>query len=299
MAPIALFVYNRLSELDRTIKALQMNDLAGESQLIIFSDGPANDLDGSAVAEVRAYLRMISGFKDVEIHENADNLGLAVSIIAGVTEVISRYGRVIVMEDDLVTSPFFLRYMNDALDCYEGQAEVGAISGFSCTLDNIGAETYFLPGTYWWGWATWKDRWELFNPDSKYLYAELKRRQLRDKCDINGSFLISPSKLLKKHIEGKISTWAIRWHVSLILAGKYSLFPVVSMVENIGLGSGVNCRVRSNCFSQKTGDQPVKVTRIPVAVDSLIVKRIRRFYLKAHFILLCCFIRSFFYRGKW
>jgi hypothetical protein len=292
LAPVALFVHKRLDETRQTVKALQKNTLAKESKLFIFSDGPANDQDKESITEIRDYIHNISGFKEIEIKESDSNLGLAESIISGVTEILERFNKIIVVEDDLCTSPFFLKYMNDALNCYQEKTEVASISGYSVPLKNNDVDLYFLPGTFWWGWATWKDRWELFNEDGAYLFKELKKRHMMKEYNINGSFIISPEIILKKHIKAKLSSWAVRWHASMVLAGKLSLYPSRSFVNNIGIGSGVNCRVKSNCLNTQLADEALNVDLLPARVRPEIVKKIKKFYLKAHLRLLYNLIKK-------
>lgn len=285
-APVVLFAYNRLNELKQTVEALQQNTLAEKSRLFIFSDGPADKADEKAVLPVRGYLRAVSGFKDVVINEADSNLGLSESIISGTGKMFEEFDKVIVVEDDLQTSPYFLQYMNDALDCYSEQKNVASISGYGIPFKAPGAGFYFLPGAFWWGWGTWKDRWRLFNKDGKYLLDELKKRGMTKAYNIHGSFIVSPEIILKKYIKGKLDTWAMRWHASMLLANKYTLYPSCSFVNNIGLGSGMNCRVKSNCLSTPIADKPVHVSPLPVEVKPQTVRKIKKFYLKAHLVLL-------------
>jgi len=292
LAPVVLFVYKRLNETIQTVESLQGNILAEESRLFVFSDGPLNDQDKESVAEVRDYIHNISGFKEIEIKERDTHLGLAESIILGVTEVLEKFDKVIVLENDLHTSPYFLKYMNDALNCYQGKTEVASISGYSVPLKNNDVDLYFLPGTFWWGWATWKDRWKLFNEDGTYLFKELKKRHMMKEYNINGSFIISPEIILKKHIKAKLSSWAVRWHASMVLEGKLSLYPSRSFVNNIGIGSGENCRVKSNCLNTQVANKPLNVDLQPTKVRPEIVKKIKKFYLKAHLHLLCNLIKK-------
>ena len=234
----------------------------------------------------------ISGFKEIEIKERDSKYGLAKSIISGVKEILERFDKIIVLEDDLYTSPYFLNYMNDALKCYQEQTELASISGYSVPLKKIDPNLYFLPGTFWWGWGTWKDRWELFNEDGAYLLKELKKRHMMKQYNINGSFLISPEIILKKLLKGKLSSWAVRWHASMVLEKKFSLYPSQSFVKNIGIGSGENCRVKANCFNTQVAGKALEVDLLPVKVRPEIVKKIKKFYLKAHLILLCNLIKK-------
>ncbi len=151
LAPITLFVYNRLSHTKQTINALKKNKLAEQSELIIFSDSFKNSDDKKKVNQVREYIRSIKGFKGVEIIERPDNFGLANSIIDGVTRVVNQYGKVIVLEDDLVTSSFFLEYMNNALLCYEDDPQVISIHGYNYPISDL-PEIFFIKGADCWGW---------------------------------------------------------------------------------------------------------------------------------------------------
>lgn len=236
MAPIVLFAYNRLDALVRTVTALQKNTLAGESDLFVFSDGPKRETDEQAVAGVRRYLRTIGGFKNVHLTEAPVNRGLAKSVINGVSEVIGRHGSVIVLEDDIVTAPNFLSFMNAALDFYGGAPSVYSISGYSLPiLADKGSDVYFTLRSFSWGWATWADRWQGVDWDvSGYDTFRSDRRQ-RHRFNQMGSDL---AKMLDDQMKGKINSWAIRWVFNQFLQQKYTVFPVVSKAENIGFAEG-------------------------------------------------------------
>ena len=237
LAPIALFCYNRLDLLRQTVDALGANKPAVSSNLFIFSDGPKNQDDIAAVNAIREYIRTISGFRSVTIREAETNQGLANSIIAGVTEVVNKYGRIIVLEDDIVTAPYFLQWMNDALNLYENEEKVAGIHAWS-PPEQFGKrpETYFIREVGCWGWATWKKGWALFEQDSQKLYDEIIDRKLKKEFDRGGAFPYT--KMLKDQTEGKIDSWAIRWYASAFLAEKYTLQSNVMLVENIGFGKG-------------------------------------------------------------
>ena len=186
VTPIALFVYNRLGHTQRTIEALKQNILAENSGLIIFSDAPKSEAQTDAVQEVRKYIREIEGFQSVTIVEREANLGLARSIIDGVTTIVSKYGRIIVLEDDMVTSQYFLTYMNEALEKYADDERVVSIHGYVYPVKQSLPDAFFLPGADCWGWATWSRGWACFNSDGQFLLDELKRRKLIRAFDFNG-----------------------------------------------------------------------------------------------------------------
>lgn len=241
-SPIVLFVYNRPEHTVRTVEALKQNPLAGQSDLFIFSDGSKSEFDYSKVSEVRAYLKEITGFKSISIFESDTNKGLSTSIISGVSIVFEKFDRIIVLEDDLVTSPYFLEYMNEALALYENDPSVGCIHGWNYLLDTSGMEesTFFLPGADCWGWATWKNSWSLFEKDGSKLLLQLQNSNRE--YSFNRRNTMPYVQMLRDQIAGKNDSWAIRWHASLFLNGKFCLHPVNSLVKNIGLdGSGTHC----------------------------------------------------------
>ena len=163
LAPIILFVYNRPEHTKKTVEALKSNLFASESLLFIFSDGYKNQNDKRAVEDVRKYISTISGFKEIKINLKDNNLGLANSVISGVTEVINKYDKAIVLEDDIITSKYFLKFMNEALDFYEEDKRIYSISGYNFPIkipESYQHKIYISPRPSSWGWATWKDRWE-------------------------------------------------------------------------------------------------------------------------------------------
>jgi hypothetical protein len=261
-APIVLFVYTRLNHTRLTVDAL-LNNLGAElSDLIIFSDAARTAEKQANVDEVRAYLKTITGFHSITIHYRPYNFGLAKSIIEGVTEVLKEHDAVIVLEDDLVTSPYFLSYMNEALEKYAEDDRVVSIHGYIYPVNQSLPETFFLRGADCWGWATWRRGWANFNPDGQHLLHELKRRKLIGMFDFNGAY--SFSKMLKAQIKGSNDSWAVRWYASAFLADKLTLYPGRSLVHNIGNdGSG------SHCGDDKSYDllvslSPIDLTNIKI-----------------------------------
>ena len=240
LAPIALFTYNRLSHTRHLVESLLKNDLAIESKLYIFSDGIKSSKDEQQVKEVRKYLRSITGFRSVDIIESSQNLGLANSIITGVSSILEIYDKVIVLEDDLILSPYFLRFMNDALIIYEGESKVGCVNGHVIDLKKYQPETFFIKHIDSWGWGTWRRAWQLFEPDGKKLLKQLQENNLCSTFDFEGSYPFV--QMLRRQIEGKSNSWAIRWRASLLLQDLLSVNVGKSLVEHKGSdGSGTNC----------------------------------------------------------
>lgn len=239
-APVLLFVYNRPDHVKRTVEALQHNTLAAQSNLYVYSDGARDESQQAAVNEVRQFVRAITGFKSVTVIERPKNWGLARSIIDGVSIRVNEAGKVIVLEDDLITAPYFLQFMNDALDLYENEPRVGHIQGCDFTQDPSLPDTFLIKWTGSWGWGTWKRAWKYFNSDGRALLDELERRNLTYTFDFNGKY--GYTRMLRRQIEGKNNSWAIRWNASLFLNDMLSLNVGKSLVQNEGFdGSGTNC----------------------------------------------------------
>lgn len=239
-APILLFVYNRPAHVRRTVEALQANRLAAESDLFVYSDAARDEAARAAVEEVRTYVRSLRGFRSVSVTERKENWGLARNIIDGVTTQVNRFGRVIVLEDDLVTSPYFLTFMNDALDAYADEPRVGHVHACEFTQDPSLPDTFLIRWTGSWGWGTWARAWKLFNPDGQALLDELLSRKLDYTFDFDGRY--GYTRMLRRQIAGKNNSWAIRWNASLFLKGILSLNAGRSLVQNIGFdGSGTHC----------------------------------------------------------
>lgn len=238
-APIALFVYNRPWHTQLTVEALQKNELASESELFIYSD-EAKNIDAKAnVDEVRRYVDNITGFKKITVIKRDENWGLANSIINGVTQIVNKYGNIIVLEDDLVTSPYFLKYMNTALDFYKDEESVASIHGYIYPIEGL-PDSFFIKGSDCWGWATWKNKWDIFEPSGQKLLDELTLKNLAKEADFNGSYDFT--EMLKSQINGKNNSWAIRWYMSTFLRNMVTLYPGKSYIKNIGFdSSGTHC----------------------------------------------------------
>lgn len=269
-APVVLFVYNRLQHLQKTIDALSANSEASSTVLYVFSDAAKNAADESAVSEVRQYIKEIDGFSAIHIIERTENYGLARSIIDGVTKVCQDHGRVIVLEDDIVVSRYFLKFMNDALKLYEHDERVISIGGYQYPIKAALPETFFLKGADCWGWATWKRGWDLFEPDGRALLREMRERKLTHRFDFDRSYPYT--RMLRNQIKGKNNSWAIRWYASAFLKDKLTLYPGRSLVLNIGNdGSGTHCSA-TNAFTSDISDIPVKVELIDVE-ENLLARR--------------------------
>ena len=239
LAPIVLFVYNRPDHTKQTIEALQKNELAKDSELFIYSDAAKIETAQQKVNKVREYIKSVDGFKKITIIEREKNWGLANSIIDGVTKIVNEYGKIIVLEDDLVTSPYFLKFMNEALEMYKDEPKVASIHGYIYPIDGL-PETFFIRGADCWGWATWKNKWSIFERVGQKLLDELKSKNLQKEADFNGSY--SYTTMLKGQICGENNSWAVRWYMSAFLRNMLTLYPGQSYVQNIGFDQqGTHC----------------------------------------------------------
>lgn len=243
LAPVAIFAFRRPDHLDRTLTALAANTLASRSAVVAFADGPrqSDDLPGiRAVRKVLEDWQLRGAFSSLSIERAESNRGLANSIIAGVTRMVAKSGRVIVVEDDLVTSPAFLEFMNTGLDAYADNERVASIHGYCYPTVTALPPAFFLRGADCWGWATWSRAWAVFEPDGATLLRRLHDRHLDAAFDHdNARDLIT---MLERQISGRNDSWAIRWHASAFLADMLTLYPGCSLVHNIGNdATGTHC----------------------------------------------------------
>ena len=211
--------------------------------------------------------------------ERDSNKGLANSIIDGVSKLCREFGQVIVVEDDLVTSPHFLSYMNKALNIYRYNDTVISIHGYIFPLKSKLPETFFLRGADCWGWATWDRGWNLFEQDGNKLLYEIISKNLVNEFNYNGA--LNNIKMLSDQINGKIDAWCIRWHASAFLKNKLTLYPGVSLVNNIGLdGTGEHCGV-TNYYDCEVSKDPIDIKDISVT-DNEEIRRLVEEYLRKY-----------------
>ena len=254
-APIALFVYNRPEHTRRTLKFLRENKLAEESRLFIFSDGPKTAKDADKVAEVRELIKDVEGFKSVEVIERSNNLGLANSIIDGVTKLVTKYGKVIVFEDDLISYPYTLKYFNQGLDKYQNEPKVMHIGAYMYPLDRRDLpDAFFSRIATSWGWATWKRSWDDFEADIDTLIKRFDDKKIH-------AFSIEKTmnfwRQIKEFKAGRNDSWAIRWYASIFLKGGLSLNPSYSLVNNIGHdGTGIHSGV-NDIYNVRINPNPI------------------------------------------
>jgi hypothetical protein len=261
-APVVLFAYNRKQHLEICIEALKQNNESKYTSLIIYCDGAKGNDDLLAVEEVRNYIKKITGFKDIELNFSEFNKGLAASIIDGISHQFNKHEKLIVLEDDIIPSKFFLSYMNTSLTMYEFNSNVASIHGYTYPIKYLPTQ-FFIRGADCWGWATWKRSWDDFEPNGTVLLEKLKSNNLQIKFNLFGSY--NYTKMLQNQILGKNDSWAIRWHASNFIKNKLTLYPGVSLVQNIGTdGSGTNFKKTDKTFNTKFIDYSIKCIKIDI-----------------------------------
>jgi hypothetical protein len=275
LAPIALFVYNRPEHTRRTLAYLQKNLLADESRLFIFSDGPKTTADKDKVDEVRALANEVTGFKSVKVITRKENLGLANSIIIGVSQLVSEFGKIIVFEDDLISSPYTLQYFNEGLTKYQHDDAVMHIGAYMYDLDDKTLpDAFFHRIATSWGWATWARAWRDFEPDIDKLMAQFN---VEKKYDFSIGYTMNFWKQMEEFKAGRNNSWAIRWYASIFLKGGLTLNPSRSLVHNIGHdGTGVHSNIE-NMYGVNISKKPIKDFPVDLKENEQAHNAIKRF----------------------
>lgn len=289
IAPIVLFAFIRLDTLQKTVQALMNNFLAMETDLFIFIDGPRNEEQRKLQKPLLSYVYGIKGFRTVYVKYADKNKGLDPSIISGVTEVMNKYGKAIVVEDDIVTTPNFLEFMNQALNTYENNMQVMSISGFGLKVikpTGYYADVYLFGRSTSWGWATWKDRWDSVDWEIKD-WEEFKRnrKEIRQFKQRGGSDMFS---MLKSCMEGG-GMWDIRFCYNMFKQNRYSIIPFLSKVENIGFNElATHCKtIKYNRFryivdneTKTSFNMPSDIVPNPIIIKSRL--KYQSFYLRLY-----------------
>lgn len=242
LSPVVLFVYNRIETTMQTLSCLKANTLAARTDLYIYSDGGTDESSWKVVNKLRDYLRTITGFKTVNIIERETNYYLERNIIEGVTDIINYCGKVIVLEDDVCTSPYYLQYMNDALTFYEKEKKVMHISSIPHFDIKTGNDIVFTSlMECGWGWATWKDRWN----DFKYY---MSREDALDGLSNNDLYNLEYGGRFQclKSLDRDPIPWDICWILAIYRNKGLCIEPVEPLSQNIGLYNGTHykgCRL--------------------------------------------------------
>lgn len=269
-APIALFTYSRADHTRQAVESLLRNKEAAESDLYVFSDGPKTEEKREAVQQNRAYIHTIQGFNSIHIIEREKNWGLANSLIAGITEIVNKYGRVIVVEDDLILSPYFLQFMNEALEKYKDEDRVASISAFLNPVEGDVPETFFLRYFACWGWATWKRGWDILINDDRELLRRLRWKKNDFNIGGTGPFY----GILYCDKVGLNDSWAVRFYASQFLTGKLQLFPGRTLAVQTGTdGSGTHGKTKDNKF------EGMQVSQVPIELNDITVEESKEMYV--------------------
>jgi len=289
LSPVIVFVYNRLEHTIETIEALAKNSIADKTEIYIFSDAPKDEKSEKKVTLIREYLDSLGEkrlFKSVKVIKAESNNGLAKSVILGVSQIIKAYGKVIVVEDDLVSSSDFLEYMNDALDFYEANNNIWSISGYNVPIEipnDYKSEVYLSYRGCSWGWATWNDRWEKVDWDVSDYHVYKKNKDLRRRFGRGGRDL---SFMLDLQMQGKIDSWAIRWCYTQSKLDMFTVYPVVSRIKNIGLdGTGTHSGMTSH-YDSVLNNNHQKCNFDNSGLDKRLLKRFRNHYMSLSQYLL-------------
>lgn len=282
-APIIIFVYNRADHFIQTYNALAACKEAKESDLFIFSDGAKNEAGKDKVDEVRAAVNSIKNsgdFKSVTVVESPVNKGLAASVIAGVTDVNNKYGKVIVVEDDCVVSPYFLSYINHALDYFESNKKIGCLSGYTPELtlpENYTNDIFTAYRSCSCTWATWADRWQGVDWELKEIKDFYKSPKLIRRLNSNGSDRFIR---LYRQTKGNGSSWSVRFGAHLVKNNLLTVYPRYSYITNIGCDeSGVHSKSDD---AEKMRVDLSKAIKNPVLTDVEIDNRIQKI-MKKHY----------------
>lgn len=283
MVPIAIFAFNRLDLLKETLKALELCDGFPGGPLHVFSDGARTGRPGEA-AEVdllRIWLQDWCGRNQAILHLAPDNMGLRASITSGVSALLEEYDRVIVLEDDIVVSRSFLKFIHDALDAFKDRDDVYQVSGYFVPHRNKLHPAGLLRMPACWGWATWRRAWRHYSDDAEALISQIARKDVHA-FDIDGTY---PSfEALEQNASGELSTWFIRWYASIFLRQGLTIYPGTSLTRNIGFGEGgTNCGIArwSKVYtSQKIDQRDVNVDwkRLGRFEDARYLETLKEFY---------------------
>lgn len=293
-APIAIFAFNRPDHLRRTLEALAANELAAKSHVTFFCDGPRTAEEKIKTNAVRTIARAAQGFASVKVVERTQNMGCAAAVIDGLKQMFAHHEKLIVIEDDILTSPYTLRFLNDGLDFYENKKTVFNISAWSPP-----AKIFPIPKEYpydvyavqrfeCWGWASWRDRFQ--NIDWGVTdYEKFKESPLLRRAFNRGGEDLSP--MLDMQMDGKINSWAIRAAYTCFKNGQVGILPVFSYSTNIGMESGTHCTDKNSNLDNDVTKAKKKIEFIEtIFCDEEMQKLFRKVYAKSILSRLTSFI---------
>ena len=279
-APIALFVYNRPRHTERAVEALRRNIEFELGRLFVFCDAARGNGDDLTVRETRRVVHELRHPR-LEIVEAAENKGLARSIVDGVTALCRAFGRVVVVEDDLIVSPVFLQYMNAAFNRYEDIESVMQLSGhmFPVAVQSKN-DAVFLPFTTSWGWGTWARAWKAFDERGEAFDDLRRNKEMRRRFDVDGTYPYF--RMLKRQRRGQVDSWAIRWYLSVFMRQGLTLYPCQSLVVNSGFdGTGTHCRTEGGDGGTRLRE--LAIERFPdPRVDRQVLEAVKAYFRRRY-----------------
>jgi hypothetical protein len=272
-APIAIFVYKRPEHSKQMLSSLCKNVGYTNADITVYCDGPRDNDDLEDVLATRKIVREF--LPEANIVEREENMGLARSIISGVSEQCKKYGRVIVLEDDLILSPVAINYFNQGLERYSESEKVMHISAYMFPVNQTLPSSFFYREATCWGWATWERAWQYFESDSEVILDYVLKNKLSYEFDIEDSMYFL--SMLRRQLKGELDSWAIRWYGSMFMQSGLSLHPANSLMQNIGFdGSGVHCSSTNEydvTLSKDMPDFPEDISECREAVSAMIQYR--------------------------
>lgn len=250
LAPLALFVFNRAKTTKKVLNSLAKNKLIQKTNIYIFCDAPKFSKDNKEINKVRKLIDNFKNCKKKSVIIRDVNFGLKKNILEGLKFIFKKYEKVIVLEDDILTSKYFLTYMNEGLKKFKDIKKVASIHSYCYPIeekDNL-EDHFFLRGADCWGWGTWKDRWSLYNDNSKKLFQGIKKKKLINDFNVYNSYFFSKMLLNNLKVNEEKKSWAINWYASMYLKNKLTLYPKNSLCKNIGFNVDGTHSLKKNFY---------------------------------------------------
>lgn len=276
-APIIFFTYARPDHLQNTVNSVLQNEEAKNSDAFFFSDAAKNEEQIENVNQVRSFIHEIQGFKSVHIIERKNNWGLRKNILDGVTEIVNLYGSAIVLEDDVTVSKYFLKYMNDALYKYKEEKKVMQIVGCTLPYDRSGLEeSYFTDIGDCYGWATWIDRWNLYERNPEKLVKETAKKRIYE----IDKYKFYPWSQVMGNYDGTLDSWAVFWLITIMNNHGLVLYPREAMARTDFDETGTNNIQKTDIFDTELASHPIEILTDKIDVCSLAEERTKKFYIE-------------------
>lgn len=257
MVPVLIVTYDRIEHLKRTITSLRSNIYAEQTDLFVASDYQRTESEADKVAAVRTYLKSVDGFKSVTVFERETNFGVVENSNSALRFIFERYDRFIIMNDDLVTAPGFLKFTNEALDKYGNNEMIFSVTGY-CPPIRIPStypyDAFFLARMSAWGCAMTKERYDSVREISRKEYDDFVANKHLSRAFVNGGG-DDLLPMLKKVACGSLEAWDVRCMYTQFMKNQYTIYPTQSLILNIGFdGTGMHCG-RTDKFNVTLSDK--------------------------------------------